>query len=111
MGASANVTTYGDIGDRTAAFAAVQLLERAQDILVTERYGQAKTLPEKHTKTITFRRYESLLAATAPLAEGVSPAGQKLSATDISAVLEQYGKNIAVLKLSLNNWEPLTAIA
>jgi N4-gp56 family major capsid protein len=85
------ITTYGDISPRTASHAAAQLLERGQHLLVTERFGQAKPLPRKHTQTVKFRRYESLARATAPLAEGITPPGQKLTKTDITAVLQQYG--------------------
>jgi len=90
------ITTYGDISPRTAAYAAVQLLERGQHLMVTERYGQAKPLPKKHTQTVKFRRYESLARATSPLAEGVTPAGQKLTKTDITAVLQQYGDLVTI---------------
>jgi len=58
---------------------------------VTERFGQAKPIPKKSSQTIKFRRYESLANATAPLAEGVTPGGQKLTKTDVSATLQQFG--------------------
>ena len=53
-------TVYGDISPRTAAYASKELLERANPLLVLERFGQAKPLPEKSSKTIKFRRYNSL---------------------------------------------------
>jgi N4-gp56 family major capsid protein len=90
------ITTYGDISPRTAAYAAVQLLERGQHMMITERFGQSKPLPKKHTQTVKFRRYESLARATSPLAEGVTPAGQKLTKTDITAVLQQYGDLVGI---------------
>ncbi len=86
-----NQNTYGDISPRTAAYAAVTLLNRGQYDLVIERFGQGKPIPRKHSKVIKFRRYESLPRATAPLAEGVPPAGRKLVKTDVTATLEQYG--------------------
>lgn len=39
-------TVYGDISPRTAAYASKELLERANPLLVLERFGQAKPLPE-----------------------------------------------------------------
>ncbi len=89
--ASSTVTKYGDITPREAGFIAKKLLERGQYDLITERFGQAHPIPKKNTKTIKFRRYEALPRATAPLAEGVPPAGRKLTYTDVDAVLEQYG--------------------
>jgi len=91
-----NTNVYGDISPRTAAFAAVQLLERGQHGLITERFGQAKPIPKKSTKTVKFRRYESLPRATAPLAEGIPPAGRKLFSTDVTAALEQYGDSVEI---------------
>lgn len=90
------VTKYGDISPRTAAFAAAGLLERGQYDLVTERFGQPKPLPKKHTQTIIFRRYNSLARATSPLAEGVTPAGQRLTHTDIQVTLQQYGDKVEI---------------
>ena len=89
-----NQNVYGDISPRTAAYAAVGLLERGQYGMVTERFGQSKPIPKKHTKSIKFRRYESLPRASAPLAEGIPPAGRKLTYTDVNATLEQYGDSI-----------------
>jgi N4-gp56 family major capsid protein len=89
-----NVTTSGDISQRTAVQAAAGLLKRAQFILVVERFGQAKELQKNHGTVMKFRRYEALRRATAPLAEGVTPEGQKLTYTDYTATLEQYGDRL-----------------
>ena len=49
--------TYGDISPRTAAFVVRDLLKRGMPWLILEKFGQAKPLPAKSTKTIQFRRY------------------------------------------------------
>jgi len=85
------INTYGDISPRTAAYAAARLLMRGQHDMITERFGQSRPIPKRHTKSIKFRRYESLPRATAPLAEGIPPKGRKLTYTDVTATLEQYG--------------------
>ena len=100
-----NLNTYGDITPRTAAFAAVKLLERGQHDLVTERFGQGKPIPKKHTMSVKFRRYESLPRATAPLAEGVPPAGQKMTKTDITATLQQYGDSVSLTDVIVDTHE------
>jgi len=87
----AEITLSGDISQRTAAYAAVRLLKRHQFLTVTERFGQARPMPKNKSDTIKFRRYESLVPATAPLAEGVTPQGQKMRYTDVQAVLQFYG--------------------
>lgn len=84
-------TAYGDISPRTAAHAAKDLLTRANPLLVIERFLQTKPLPANATKSMTFRRYSALALATTPLTEGVTPAGQKLSKTDITVTTQQYG--------------------
>jgi N4-gp56 family major capsid protein len=91
-----NINRYGDITPREAGYIAKKLLERGQYDLITERFGQSRPIPKKNTKTIKFRRYESLPRATAPLAEGVPPAGRKLTYTDINATLDQYGDFVEI---------------
>ena len=88
---SVNVTTYGDISPRTAGFAKAKMLSRGQHLMVLERFGQVDPQQKNKTKTVKWRRYNSLARATAPLAEGIPPAGQKLTYTDVTATLEQYG--------------------
>jgi len=84
-------TTYGDISPRTAAFAVKRLLERGKYDSITELFGQIDPQGENKTKTRKYRRFNSMARATAPLAEGITPAGQKLTATDVTINLEQYG--------------------
>jgi N4-gp56 family major capsid protein len=85
------MTVYGDITPRTAAYVVVELLKRAMPYLCLEKFGQAKSLPGNKTQTMTWRRYNSLALATTALTEGVTPAGKKLTATDLSTTLHQYG--------------------
>lgn len=88
--------TYGDISPRTAAFVQRDLLERAMQEQNIERYGQTKVLPQRSTKSMTFRRYEALALADTPLVEGVTPSGQALTYTDVTANLDQYGDFIPI---------------
>ena len=89
-----NVNTYGDISPRTAAHAKAKLLKRGQHLMVIERFGQVDPQQKNKSKTVKWRRYNSLARASAPLAEGIPPKGKKLTYTDISATLEQYGDMI-----------------
>lgn len=89
-------TTYGDISPRTAAFVAVDLLERGLPLLTLEKFMQAKTLPANNTKSMEFRRYNSLALATTPLTEGVTPTSKKITATDVLATLYQYGDLVEI---------------
>ena len=85
------MTVYGDITPRTAAYVVVELLKRAMPYLCLEKFGQSKSLPANKTQSMKFRRYNSLGLRTTPLTEGVTPASEKLTATDITATLYQYG--------------------
>ena len=85
------ITVNGDIGYRTAAYIQVELLKRAMPYMVLEKFGQSKSLPANKTMSMAFRRYNSLALRTTALTEGVTPTSEKLTATDITAQLYQYG--------------------
>jgi N4-gp56 family major capsid protein len=82
---------YGDISPRTAAHAVAKMLTRGVPFLVIEKFGQYYVMPNKASKVAKFRRYNALALATTPLVEGVTPTGSKLTVTDVTATLSQYG--------------------
>lgn len=98
-------TVYGDITPRTAAYAEKELLKRGLPYLVLEKFGQAKALPAHNTKVIKFRRYEALPTTPTALTEGVTPAGQKLTVTDVTGTLEQYGDRVTITDVILDTHE------
>ena len=85
------VNTYGDIGPRTAGHAVKTLLKRAQEGVYLERFGSYDPQPKNSTNIRKWRRYLSLPAALAPLAEGIPPSGQMMRHEDVTCTLEQYG--------------------
>ena len=93
------INKYNDISPRTAGFATADLLERGQHLLVTERFGHTDAQGQNKTKTRKWRRYLSFPRATAPMAEGITPAGQQINYEDVEANLDQYG-----------DWVPLTDV-
>lgn len=98
-------TTFGDISPRTAAYAEKELLKRGLPYLVLEKFGQAKALPERSSKTIKFRRYNALSATPKTLTEGVTPAATKLTSTDVTAVLTQYGDRVTISDVIMDTHE------
>ena len=98
-------TSYGDISPRTAAYAEKELLKRGLPYLVLEKFGQAKTLPEHNSKVVKFRRYSALPTTPVALTEGVTPAGQTLSYTDVTATLSQYGDKTTISDVVLDTHE------
>ncbi|HOW46168.1 MAG TPA: N4-gp56 family major capsid protein [Rubrivivax sp.] len=99
------MTVYGDISPRTAAYAEKELLKRGLPFLVIEKFGQAKTLPDHSSKVIKFRRYSALPTTPVALTEGVTPAGQTLAATDVTATLSQYGDRTMITDVILDTHE------
>lgn len=73
-----------------------QLLKRLLPRLVYMLFGQAKPMPRNAGQTVNFRRFDSLSEATTPLVEGVTPTGDALSITPITATPVQYGKYVSI---------------
>ena len=86
-----STNTYGDISDMTAAFASKKMLERGMPYMVFERFCESFALPAHSTKNMKLRRFNALDSTPNVLTEGVTPAGKKLTATDITGNLYQYG--------------------
>jgi len=89
-------TTYGDISPRTAAYAAVKMLARAEPALCMAKFGQLQPIPRNKTNTVRFRRYNSFTPNTVPLVEGVTPTPDQITASDVQAVLAQYGRRTQI---------------
>lgn len=90
------LTTTTEVPAAVAIFYDRELLANARAKLFHEKFAQTRNLPSKSGDTIKFRRYGTLSTATTPLTEGVTPAGQKLSKTDLLAKVSQYGDFVYV---------------
>ena len=67
------------------------LLLRAQPRLLHALFGQIRDVPKGNSDVIKFRRYTDLSNATTPLTEGITPVGNQLSVTTITATIQEYG--------------------
>lgn len=72
-----------------------EMLENARAELYFGQFAKKVTLPEKHGKTIEFRKWETLPNAD-ELKEGVIPDGKNLGETSLTAGLKQYGMFVAM---------------
>lgn len=81
------------------------LLKFAKPNLVHDQFAQKRNIPRNGGKTIEFRRYDRLPKALTPLTEGVTPDGQDLNVTTVTATVDQYGGYITLSDMLL-----LTAI-
>ena len=82
---------YGDISQRTAAWAATEMLEHARPIIVLSDYGQSKPMPKNKAEQVKFRRPVPYVVSTTQLTEGVTPSSHKTSYVDVPATMGQYG--------------------
>ncbi len=90
------LTTYGIINQRTAAWAATQMLKHAEPVLVLSKFGMTKEMPRNTADTVKFRRPVPFSAATVPLLEGVTPTAQRMAYEDVQVQLKQYGRPIEI---------------
>lgn len=74
----------------------MQLLSRLLPRLVFMLFGQAKPMPRNAGQTVSFRRFDSLSVSTTALSEGVTPAGNSLTISEITAVPLQYGDYLEI---------------
>ena len=81
------------------------LIDNAEPNLVHDQFGQKKPIPKNRGKVIEFRRYSQLPKLTTPITEGVTPEGQKLNVTTVTATVNQYGGYI-----ELSDMLTLTAV-
>lgn len=84
-------TTYGDISQRTAAYAAADMLSHAEPVSVLAKFGLPKPLPKNKADTIKYRRPVPFSAVTVPLAEGVTPTAGTMAYEDVTVQLLQWG--------------------
>jgi len=92
----ANMTTTSQVGPGATLYYDRVLLLRAKPLQVHNRFAQQRSLPAKNTDTVKYRRYLSLATATTALTEGITPAGNSLSVTDMTVQLEQYGSYVTL---------------
>ena len=86
-----NVTTQASLSDENKTFWDKALIVLAAPELVHDQFAQQRDIPKGSGKTIEFRQFDPLPEITAPLTEGVTPAGQELSVRAATATVSQYG--------------------
>ncbi|MBQ3948282.1 MAG: N4-gp56 family major capsid protein [Ruminococcus sp.] len=94
-----------DLSPEMKVFYDKTLLKFAKPNLVHDQFAQKRNIPKNGGKTIEFRRYSQLPKALTPLTEGVTPDGQNLNVTTVTATVAQYGGYITLSDMLL-----LTAI-
>lgn len=86
-----NTTASTELSVEMKTYYSDYLIDLAQPELVHDQFGQKHPIPKGGGKTIEFRQFDPLPELTTPIAEGVTPDGQSLSARGITASVAQYG--------------------
>lgn len=89
--AELNTNTTASLSAEMKTFYDLALIDEASANLVHEQFGQKRPIPAHGGKTIEFRKFASLPKATQALTEGVTPNGQSLTVSTVSATVKQYG--------------------
>ena len=100
-----NITSSEGLTDEMKTYYSDYLIDNAIPKLVHDQFGQKHPIPKNGGKTIEFRKYSPLPKLTTALQEGVTPDGQSLSMSTITATVAQYGGYITLSDMLL-----LTAI-
>jgi N4-gp56 family major capsid protein len=87
-----NKTTTAGLAPGMQEYFDRKLLRTMKPKLVHTLFGQQRPLPANNGTTAHFRRWNPFEAAPTPLEEGVTPEGQELSQSEVTATIQQYGK-------------------
>lgn len=86
-----NVTTDSGLSDAMKTYYSDHLIDLVSPELIHDQFADKYPIPQHGGKTIEFRKYDPLGKALTPLTEGVTPKGQKLSLSVLTATVAQYG--------------------
>ena len=92
-----NTTGASGMSAEMKIFYEKRLIDQAEPALVHDQFGDPYPIPANGGKNIEFRKYDSLPKATTPLTEGVTPDGQTMNVSTVTAEVKQYG-----------GWVPIT---
>lgn len=92
---STNMQTTQDVPESIAKYYDKTLLELLRHKMKMHlKFAQKKGMPRKAGDTVSFRKIDVLEPALEPLTEGVTPEGNSVGMTEITAGTEQYGDYI-----------------
>ena len=86
-----SAVSTGTLSAEMKTFYDKTLLVLAGANLVHDQFGQKRPIPKNGGKQIEFRKFSKLPKAMKPITEGVTPAGNKMTVTAITAQVDQYG--------------------
>lgn len=100
--------TYGNLTAEQRTFYDRTLLSRLLPNLTFLKYGQKRPMPKNKGDNINFRRFNSLDVPANSLTEGVTPDGDNLSITAVTAAVKQEGNWVRLSdKISMVGIDPV----
>lgn len=93
-----NVQTTGSSGlsAEMKTYYSDYLIDMAKAELVHDQFAQKHNIPKNGGKVVEFRKYAPLSKRLTPLDEGITPVGQNLSVSTITAEVHQYGGYVTI---------------
>ena len=105
-------TESGGLTDEMKVYYSDYLSDLVEPELVHDLFAQKHPIPKNGGKTIEFRQWDTLPEMTTPLTEGVTPNGQSLSMSTVTATVEQYGGYVTLSDmLMLTAIDPVLIVA
>ncbi len=89
--ANTNTTTSDGMSAEMKTYYDDYLIDCSLPKLVHDQFAQKRPIPAGGGKSIEFRKIDPLPKALTPLTEGVTPDGQKLTISTVTASIAQYG--------------------
>lgn len=86
-----NTTESGGLSAEMKTYYSDYLIDNAEPNMVHGQFGQTRGIPKHGGKTVEFRKYNPLPKITASLQDGVTPDGQSLEVSTVTATVKQYG--------------------
>ena len=90
------LNTFAQLNPTNLAYYDRLLLERARPLLGHMLTAQKRRLPAGNGKVAVYRRFNDLSVNATPLSpEGVTPAGDAVTRTEVTVSVQQYGNYVA----------------
>lgn len=106
--ANTQLTTSAALSESIQTFYDRKLLDAAETQLVHAKFGQMRGIPKNGGKTIDMRRVELFDPSNTLLQEGVTPDGQNIEVSNVTAAISQFGAYVTISDLlDLTSIDPL----
>ena len=107
-----NTTGSDGLSAENKEYYSRHLIDLVEAELVHDQFAQKHPIPKNGGKTIEFRQFDPLPEMTVPLTEGVTPDGQSLSVSTVTATVKQYGGYVTIADmLDLTAIDPMVLVA